>query len=725
MTRGLDTLGNGRGYLYLSALDGTTYKGVYLNNIEGLRLLRHNLAGDAPIAASRSAIAKCLITGCASIGQISDFVVNGVDQIAGPLNVATATNSILATQIALAISSFNPGVGPNYYAVSSGDYVLVYEPQKSAGTSNGFLPSMAVTSGTITFVITPFENGAAPSGSVDGQYGQRVFLGPDDDNAVTPPDFAGELANCVEVSQYLVPRGTESGFPVTTEIISSDRMNFATSQRLSEEVLVYAQAEAGLTDVCAFINPAWFIEGDKIMIRSRLDTELIMFADARTAGTYSPEPFPNIYLNSSTPTWVTAGNGETLTLQYHYDDVLGPIFLEVARSNPRTIINIFRQNTIFIDGKFGDDALGQREMFYPNVFKTADAAYAAGQAGDTYVFSNDIFAITQRILQRANTTVDLTSGATLTGNDWLATIAAGSKIIGGNVIHTGVFAPAPGDYSMFDVDNLEIGIILFNSPSHFTINVKNLLTCHGYINIITAQNTYLKWTRAVLDASLGLSFGIGMNSSALNSVPQVEGDIYVTAGHYDAFIRCENAANLVYNPRYKGNIYVSPGVVYDHGIRSYTSQTSGAASPYRFIVDGEFHCPVEPTISFINALGGGEIEVKGKLFLANQGAKPAVISDTDASTRNLPSKVWLTDCDIYSDTTGDLLKIADAGFTVLRSRIIGKNVSLIAPAASSCINGDVAGCKYQCKGMFANAVIGANAANELGTTDIQVDALML
>jgi len=705
----VDQIASGTGYLYESLVTGEI-TASRLNNIDGIRDMIASGAVNGPLAASRGAIATITIIDCNSVGSWSAINVNGINQIGGLIAVTTNNPTYEATVLAAGISAFTPGSGPDLTAYSIGAVVYLVEPSKTAGQLNGVTPVVAVTDVSIQTSVTDFSGGAGTAGSYDNQFGRLYWL-----NA-TPAAVPNDITNALDITKYITVRGMQSGMPGYTYTISNDTLTFVDRYSVLSTISILNEAAIARDDL-DFINPEGFVLNDIILLQQSESAQSQNVISAPV----SSNPQANLYLTGDIP--FDSSNGAILMLKYTYDATLGGIFKEVGRSTAATTIAINHGNTIYVDEIYGDDTLAAREEFYPNIYQTADAALAVVQAGDNVVFRKGSYAITShQLLGVANTHIDLTSGATITGTDFLDTIAANTSVEGGNLILSGDFGAAPGANVLIDVDNFEIDDMIFTG-NNFKLNCRSEFKGHGTVVMRTSNQSYITFVRSIFDSG---NYCFNLVGDGASGFAAVRGDIYVTEGTYDAIVKCTNSATpIIDNPRYEGKIIISPGVILDYVIRAQELDGGGVLTPYRFIIRGEIHCPVAPTFAIVSGFGGGEVEFIGKIFATNQGAKKTVLSSCDYSTLNKPSKVWLTDCDVYTDTTGYPMYIED-GAAVNRSRIIGKNLKVLDLYAIKAIACDTAGGFYQCLGIFTNAPgPGTNCSNELGTTDIQYDALMM
>lgn len=326
MAKGISDLANGNGYIYATAPDGTTIKTVYNNTVIGARSARLAGAANAPVGASRSAIATITITGCAGTGNITAITIDGHNQLSGSLAVVTSTNSVLASAVAAAMNSYTPSAGYDYMASAQGDVVYVIAPIEAASSVNGFAITFSASVGSITADTTAFVNGSELSGEYDGSIGYRFFLDADYGAAGISGSAAAttdDLSYATEITRFLTVRGMETGVDVQTKTLSSNKVTNFT--RLGSVTLLNIDTEgAGATDDCVAIDPTSFVEGDIVIVRSVDAARVVTVKHYASTG-------DNIYLNASTDMSL-AGNTSSMILYYSNDPTNGASFYEISRT---------------------------------------------------------------------------------------------------------------------------------------------------------------------------------------------------------------------------------------------------------------------------------------------------------------------------------------------------------------------------------------------------------
>lgn len=379
MAKGVQDLGNGLGYVYMTEPDGVTITSVCPNDFQGARSFRDNGVSVAPIASNKSSYGIIEFTAITGVGDISGVAVNGTDQIPSPITVTGLTTDQVADLVANAINGFTPSTGYDYTAVSSGSFVYIFAPPFAGSIPNGYAIVVATAPGGIlTYNSTSFAYGADNGGVYDTVFGSRFFLNAD----YGPLGISGELpadptslTNSVEITKYYVTRGQQLGIFVKSITEQSyglygiDRSGFMTKVLVTPNV--------GSTATVVKINPEDFVEGDIVFIQPEnpLDTITVESANAVTVPTTG-----NIYLTNDTP-WVS-DKYNVLMLQYKYITGIGATFTELFRSMA-TPPDIYIGNTLYVSSVGVDAAAIPYNLNHH--YKTITAAKNAANAGDTII----------------------------------------------------------------------------------------------------------------------------------------------------------------------------------------------------------------------------------------------------------------------------------------------------------------------------------------------------
>ncbi len=318
---GIQDIGNGLGLLYVLDLNGTII-GTVTNDVHGVRQIRQIGAACAPISTDRPAVGTITFTATPA-GNITAVTVNGVSQISLAVAATAGDTAATAASVANAINAFTPGSGPNFTAQAIGSVVNMFSPAGDGTTVNGQTITVAVSNIAITSTTTDFTNGADGSGAEDSVVGLKFYLNAD----YTSPVPTNSVASAIEITEYMVVRGMQSGIPILPVTIAGDLV--ATLPRYSciQQLTVSTQGAAP-TDYLGYINPSAFSVGDRIrLVSSSLGQVAIVIDETDTA---SPLTQRNIRLTNATPFSLT--NYQAINLVLTADVSAGLVWTEDTRS---------------------------------------------------------------------------------------------------------------------------------------------------------------------------------------------------------------------------------------------------------------------------------------------------------------------------------------------------------------------------------------------------------
>lgn len=333
----INDIGNGVGYLYIAdaSLNILTAE---VNTPQGERNIRASGLTVSPYAARKSAVGTVTVTNATASGSITAVNVNGVNQIASSIPIASTDVAVVAQTIVDAINSFTPLTGFDYTAVANGGVVSIIAPSDVGSGANGYV--VAVTkNGSSTFTTTNMAGGSSNGTIIDDILGLRFFMHAD--VSATPSDLSGS----VEITKYMVMRGLQTGMVVSDLRISNDGLYDI--DRSCTYTLINVTPQSGSSDVLAYIDPVDFVDGDIVMVRSGDPTKTIYIESAPVST--STAPVKNIYLCGDLT--FTADSYQTLTLQYRYIESVGACFVEATRS--LSVVNSF--NIYNTDGSLTND----------------------------------------------------------------------------------------------------------------------------------------------------------------------------------------------------------------------------------------------------------------------------------------------------------------------------------------------------------------------------------
>jgi hypothetical protein len=381
MAKGIQDLGNGFGFVYMTAPDGTTIESVVSNTNESVRSFRKNANLVAPLASNRSAFGiLTFTTGTAGAGSITAISVNGVDQIAAPFVVTGLTDAACAAAAAVQINVFKPGSGYDYFAVAVGASVYIFAPPSAGATPNGYAIALTDSGSVVTYTSQAFINGADTGGVYDTVSGSRFFLNAD----YGPNGISGELAaqmdvldlpNSVEITKYIVMRGQQAG--IFNKTITASSYILAGVDRSGIMTKVNVIPQSGSTQTVIKINTEDFQEGDLVFIQADDPGDIITVESAPAITVVGTG---NIYLTNDLP--FVSNRYTSLLLQYKFITGIGPSFVEMARSLATT--NDTELGRTLWVSSLGNDASGERGNLSKH-YLTITAAKNAALSGDTIV----------------------------------------------------------------------------------------------------------------------------------------------------------------------------------------------------------------------------------------------------------------------------------------------------------------------------------------------------
>jgi hypothetical protein len=371
MSKGIQDLGIGLGYVYVTEPDGVSI-------IYSIKNTQYNLRGSVkPLAAAasslnanRSGYSDIVVDAISGTGNITAININGVNQIAVTINVAGKTETDVAEEIRNNINSYSVSTGAEYRAVLIGNSVKVIADESAGSSVNGH-PVNVVSDDPANILITtsPIDGGALSSNIYDEVAGYRFFLDADYAAPTGPGDCgcAGEgeasesdLANAVEITDDLITQGIQQN--IETENVSIVDGDIQPVRRaLIGHIVVDTESSAAADDL-ETISPVGFSDGDIIIVRG---------ADAGRIVTIK-HGLDNIFLNG--------------TIDFSSSDKASHIALKKENNN---WYELFRtQNTFSIaDGSIAEVKLATDSV---STIKLQDGSVTEVKLSDGAVSTNKI-----------------------------------------------------------------------------------------------------------------------------------------------------------------------------------------------------------------------------------------------------------------------------------------------------------------------------------------------
>ena len=312
-------IGNGIGVLYATNASSNITM-AQVNTPDAVKNMRVSGATSAPLAAQRSAVATITIDACPDVGNITDVIIDSVNQIGGAVAVTPGNVYETAYYLALAINIFTPGTGQNFTAQVIDNVVYVYSIPSRGTETNGLAINVSVTIISIQTTTTTFSNGSSQNGIYDTAVGNKFYLNPS--STATLDDLTG----ATEITEYIVVRGLNSGIISIDKAVSNYVLTGMT--RASAFTQIFLDTDGAPTNVLAYINPYGYIVGDSIRI-CQYDVARIVTLEDATIST-APIATKNIYLTDTVP--FACQSNKSIELRLQFDPIFGLIWVENGRS---------------------------------------------------------------------------------------------------------------------------------------------------------------------------------------------------------------------------------------------------------------------------------------------------------------------------------------------------------------------------------------------------------
>lgn len=427
MARSIADIGNNFGFVYQTAVDGTTITAYCPNTADAVNNFKPKGNYAAPFASARSSYGSTTIVSVNLPGSITDITINGISVIPAPIDVTGMTEADAATAVVGALNSYSPVSGPKYRATSVGGVITYFAPPQFGSTPNGYVIVISDSGGVITYTTNNFANGSDQTGVYDTVAGSRFFLNADYDGAGNPggaPADPESLTNAIEVTKYFVMRGQQLG--IFSKSMTADTNGIPDFDRSGFMTKITVVPQVGSTETIIKISPADMVEGDIVILQADTgDTVTIESAPEITV-----PGIGNIYLTDDAP-WISSGY-TALVLQYKFDATLGPIFIELSRSLSGA--SPFLGKTLYVSNRGNDATAVPYDL--TNHYNTFDAALAVAADGDTIVVCPGAWTTTNvaGISTVENLSIYLYAGATLSGSGIFNTIKNNFVISGDGII---------------------------------------------------------------------------------------------------------------------------------------------------------------------------------------------------------------------------------------------------------------------------------------------------
>lgn len=319
---GISGFGNGTGFVYITAPDGSTIISNVLNDsFARLSILQKALI-SGPISGESLAVGSTLIQ--VGAGTITNITINGVG-IMGAVAITGATPALMAIDAATKINSATSS--PDYTAVADtvNGIVYYYAAPGTGSGPNGYVVVSSVTAPTTT-VDTAMKGGSPASGIFDSAFGARYFI--NSNTAAVEGDLTGanEISSTVIGRTLTGPASQQNGVYLGPD---GDAV-LGVVRNASIQFIKYINDSSQVIDV--------------ITTKGFQDQDVITIIFPNTVGEYTPttfrdistatNPSANISLNAGA-SFATSGVSSNISLRYNST---ANRWIELSR-NPGVIVS--------------------------------------------------------------------------------------------------------------------------------------------------------------------------------------------------------------------------------------------------------------------------------------------------------------------------------------------------------------------------------------------------
>ena len=274
MSKGIQDLGIGLGYVYITEPNGTDVSFSVVNNCDNLRsVIKPIAAASSSLNTNRSGFAELTIDALSGVGNITAVNIGGINQISSVINVAGKTEIEVAEEIRNSINAFSPS-GVEYKAITEGAIVKLIASESAGSSVNGD-PVALVSSdpSNIIYTSTSVEGGANSDTIYDESCGYRFFLDADYAAPTGPGDCScagegvaikGDLTKAIEITDEIIIQGIQSN--LKTEAISIVSGYISPKRKAIMGYINIDTESASSADDLDTIDPTTYSDGDIVMI---------------------------------------------------------------------------------------------------------------------------------------------------------------------------------------------------------------------------------------------------------------------------------------------------------------------------------------------------------------------------------------------------------------------------------------------------------------------------
>jgi len=275
MSKGIQDLGIGLGFVYITEPNGTNIKYNVANTCGSVRsIIKPIAAASASLNANRSGYADLIINAVAGTGNITAVNINGINQIQTAINVSGKTEIEVADEIRNAINAYSVSSGVEYRAITVAGTVKLIADESAGSSVNGHSVNVSSSDPSNIIVISnPIEGGANSTTIYDESCGYRFFLDADYSASTGPGDCGcagegtaaeGNLSNAIEITDDILIQGIQHN--LQSEVIPVSAGVIEPTRKALMGYLVIDTESSAASDDLDTISPIGYSDGDILII---------------------------------------------------------------------------------------------------------------------------------------------------------------------------------------------------------------------------------------------------------------------------------------------------------------------------------------------------------------------------------------------------------------------------------------------------------------------------
>ena len=301
-------LGSGQGWIYAFMLPAGYIGASAPNTPDGVRQMKLLGLKARALGLGQRGVFTITVGSITGNGDVTQILVDTVDQINGSIAYAVGQEDDLAVAIAAAINTTTPVSGQNYAAVAVGNVIYGYAPASAPPTINDDIVAVSNT-GDITITTTDVENASDQTQIYSTTHGFRFFI-----NA-NPSASQSSYVGAEEITKYLIPQTLDGALPSRIVTLSE---GVATAERIGAISFLRLGPQSGNSDDCIGINPHGYADNDLIYVSGFDENNSVTFAEDING---------NFQLKND-ESYLSAGVGTWILFQH-----IGGTFYEIMRAS--------------------------------------------------------------------------------------------------------------------------------------------------------------------------------------------------------------------------------------------------------------------------------------------------------------------------------------------------------------------------------------------------------